>query len=198
MELLEDIPLIIFISAFFAIFCYFIIGTAILSIAGTKPQGTERGRKIILKSLYAFLVLLLVALVFFLVTYLVKKGEALKPPPASKDFPAPPFSIFPSGPEFVEIEGYYFSGPWSLRSLKEKNIFEGSEMSGLYAILCKRNGEYDTIYIGSMGRQEPDYQCWMDNCENKIENLYLAALQTNREGLLEKIIRRVSPPCPTK
>ena len=100
MSFLENIPFIIFNAAFFIIFIAFVFGAAVLVFSWRDPQKIERGRKIILKSLYALLILLLVALVFFLVSYLVKKGESLRPAPASKDFPQAPFSIFPPGPEF--------------------------------------------------------------------------------------------------
>ena len=100
MGFLENIPFIIFNAAFFIIFIAFVFGAAVLAFSRSDPQKIERGRKIILKSLYALLILLLVALVFFLVSYLIKKGEALRPAPASKDFPQAPFSIFPPGPEF--------------------------------------------------------------------------------------------------
>ena len=83
----ENIPFIIFNIAFFAILVAFVFGAFALFF--------RRREDIILKSLYALLVLLLVALVFFGVSYLVKKGQALKPAPASKEFPKPPFSIFP-------------------------------------------------------------------------------------------------------
>lgn len=100
MEILENIPFIIFNLVFFVIFLAFVFGSFVLLFGRAEQKKRERGENIILKSLYALLVLLIIVLVFFLVSYWVRKGQALRPPPASKEFPSPPFSVFPPGPEF--------------------------------------------------------------------------------------------------
>lgn len=104
MDFLENIPFIIFNASFFIILIAFVFGAVVLAFAWSNPQKIERGRKIILKSLYALLILLLVALVFFLVSYFLKRGEVLRPAPASEDFPQAPFPIFPPGPE-ISVPG---------------------------------------------------------------------------------------------
>lgn len=56
-------------------------------------------KKILLIFLYGLFMILLVVLVFFTVSYLLKKGEVFKPKPASGEFPASPVGEFPPGPE---------------------------------------------------------------------------------------------------
>ncbi|PIR72506.1 MAG: hypothetical protein COU42_01030 [Candidatus Nealsonbacteria bacterium CG10_big_fil_rev_8_21_14_0_10_36_24] len=202
-NIIENLPFIIFNLVFFVIFIFFLFGSFVWVFGKGEIQKIERGQKIILNSLYALFILLLVALVFFLGTYLLKKGEVLKPPLASQDFPSAPVSIAPVPPVFVEIGGSYFSGPWSLQELEKKNIFENTKISGLYTIMCKKNGDYGIIYIGRIGGEQINYQCWLENCENKIENLYMALLpissekfgRTEIEDLAQKIRNRVNPLC---
>jgi len=202
-NIIENLPFIIFNLVFFVIFIFFLFGSFVWVFGKGELQKIERGQKIILNSLYALFVLLLVALVFFLGTYLLKRGEVLKPPPASQDFPSAPVSITPAPPVFIEVGGFYFSGPWSLQEIEKKKIFETTKISGLYAILCKKNGDYGIIYIGRIGREQANFQCWPENCENKIENLYMALLsvspekfgRTEMENLAQKIKDRVNPPC---
>lgn len=180
-NIVENLPFIIFNLGFFIIFIFFLFGSFVWVFGKGEVQKIERGQRIILNSLYGLFVLLLVALVFFLGTYLLKKGEVLKPPPASEDFPSAPVSIVPPPPEFIEVGGSYFSGPWSLQELEEKNIFEGTKISGLYTILCKKNGDYGIIHIGRIGGEQTNYQCWLENCGNKIGNLYMAVLSMSAE-----------------
>lgn len=98
-DFLANLPLIIFSLGVFIVFVIFLFGGFILLSAGRDPQRIERGRRILLNSLYGLFVILLVALVFFAVSYLLKKGEVFKPKPASGEFPASPVGKFPPGPE---------------------------------------------------------------------------------------------------
>lgn len=202
-DIVENLPFIIFNLAFFVIFISFVFGMFVLAFGRGEVQKIERGQRIILKSLYSLLILLLVALVFFLGTYLLKKGEVLKPPPASQDFPSGPVSIAPPPPVFIEVGGSYFSGPWSLQELEEKKVFEDTKISGLYTILCKKNGDYGIIHIGKIEGEQTNYQCWLENCGNKIENLYMAVLSMSAEkfdraaieNLAGEIKNKVHPSC---
>ena len=197
MELINNIPFIIFNLVFFVIFISFVFGAVALLFSKGDFQKIEKGKRVILKSLYYLMALLLAALVFFAVSYLVKKGEALKPPPASEDFPLGPFSLAPPPPDFINVAGYYFSGPWLIeKAVSEKNIFRESELAGLYLILCKKNEEYDIIYIGVIGNEILDYQCWLENCQNSEENIYLAALKTDRgQEIMGEIKKQIDFPC---
>ena len=100
-------------------------------------------------SLYSLFILLLVVFVFFLVTYLLQRGKVLLPPEVPGEFPPSPALNLPAGPEFIEIDGLYFNGPWQL---KENNYID---KAALYAILCKVEKydkiDYDIIYIGETG-----------------------------------------------
>ena len=202
-NIVENLPFIIFNLVFFVIFIFFVYGAVVLLLGRADQQKTEKGERIILRSLYILFILLLVALVFFLGTYLLKKGDVLKPPPASEDFPSAPVSITPLPPEFIKVGGYYFSGPWSLKELEKKKVFENINISGLYTILCQKNGDYGIIYTGRIGGEQTNYQCWLENCGNKIENIYMAILEmsakkfdrTAMENLAREIKNKVKPPC---
>ena len=158
------------------------------------------GRKILLIFLYGLLIILLIILTFFLVTYLLKKGEVFKPKPASGEFPTPPLSGFPSAPQFIEIAGYYFEGPWSLIELQEKKVIKNPELYELYAILCKKEKydkiDYDIIYIGETGEEQVQEKCLLENCNQKAENLYIALFHTDdKNKVREYLNNQVNPVC---
>ena len=166
-----------------------------------QPIENFKGRRILLISLYCLFMILLVILAFFAVSYLLKKGEVFKPSPASGEFPASPIGDFPPAPQFIEISGYYFEGPWSLEILKEENIALISDLYGLYAILCKKDGEYDIIDIGKTGEEqtETQYSCWLEKCNQKVENFYIALLRAGDKNKIIEIIEylnnKVNPSC---
>lgn len=163
-----------------------------------QPIENFKDKRILLISLYGFFMILLIVLTFFAVSYLLKKGEVFKPSPASGEFPGSPLGDFPPAPQFIEIGGYYFEGPWSLEVLKEKNVVLSSDLSALYGILCKKDGEYDIIDIGETGEEQTQtqYNCWLEKCNQKVENLYLALLRTDdKNKVIEYLNNKVNPPC---
>lgn len=171
-DFLKNLPFYIFILVLFGIFSNFIRGGFILLKIGEEEE-IERGRRIILTSLYSLFVLLLITFVFFLVTYLLQQGEVLKPLPGPGGFPASPFGNFPPAPQFIKIGGYYFAGPFLL---SQNNSISSP---AVYSILCKTDEEYDIIYIGeTAGKskllQDKQYKCWVEECDNEIKNLYVA------------------------
>ena len=155
------------------------------------------GRKILLILFYIFLVILLIVSTFLLVTWLLQKGEVLRPPLASEEFPPEPLTMFPQPPEFIEIGDYYFSGPWTLETLKNISIPSSRNLFGLLAILCKRNEDYDIIYIGGTEQRNIDYECWAENCNQEIQNLYIAIFLTSSDPvkIKDKLNRRLNPVC---
>ena len=204
-DFLENLPLIIFTLAFFVIFVVFIFGGFVLLTAVRNIQRTERGRRILLNSLYALFITLLIALVFFSVTYLLKRGEVFRPQEIPGEFPPSPAANFPPPPQFIKIEKYYFTGPWLL---KEYDIIENPVV---LAIFCKRNEEYDIIYIGEMTGEKKqllagheEYGCWMEKCNQELKNLYLAIFETplekygstDRKEIREELINQFNPSCP--
>lgn len=163
----------------------------------------EKGSRILLNSLYSFLTVLIIALVFFSVSYFLRRGEILRPSPAPGEFPPSLAVNFPPPPQFINVDGYYFNGPWLLK----KNEF--IEKFALYLVLCKKNEEYDIIYIGQTeGREqlleEEQYKCWIENCEQSSKNLYLGVFPTpserygpgEREEIKEGLRTQINPPCP--
>lgn len=163
-----------------------------------QPIENFRGKRILLIFLYGLFMILVVVLVFFVVTYLLKKGQVFKPNPASGEFPASPIGDFPPAPQFIEIGGYYFEGPWSLETLNEKNIALFSDLYGLYAILCKKDGEYDIIDIRETNKEqtETQYNCRLEKCNQKVENLYIALLHTDdKNKVIEYLNNKVNPSC---
>lgn len=196
-------PFYLFSFALFVIFGLFLWGVFLTILAGRSEEVLKRGRKITLISLYCLFVVLLAVLVFFLVSYLVKKGDVFKPPVATGEFPSFPAVYFPPPPEFVIVGEYYFLGPWLL---KEYGAVAGPSV---YSILCKKNEEYDIMYVeetekGEQLLRNEQYKCWVENCSQGLSNLYLAVIQTppNRYTLTERkkikdsLIDQVNPPCP--
>lgn len=200
---LGKLPLLIFTLAFFIVFVLFLRAGFVVFRAGGDSQKLERGRKLLLDSLYGFFIILLIALVFFSVTYLLQKGEAFQPPEVLGEFPPLQNSNFPPPPQFIKIGRYYFNGPWLL---KKNNVIK--EVS-IYAILCKKNATYDIIYIDQTERTIPllaheEYKCWIENCAQKLEGLYLATFLTplkmfpfiEREKIKGELEKEINPPCP--
>lgn len=199
---LENLPLIVFTLAFFVIFIIFLFGGFVLLTAGRDVHRMERGRRALLNSLYALFIVLLIALVFFTVTYLLKRGEVLLPQETPGEFPASPAANFPTPPQFIKIENYYFTGPWLL---KDNNLIE---KPAVYSILCKRNEEYDIIYVGETERREQllrhvEYRCWLENCNQKFKDLYLGIFEApseiynsaDRKEIREELINQLNPSC---
>lgn len=160
-------------------------------------------KKILLISVFGFSLILLVVFTVFLVSFLLRKGEVFKPPQSSEEFPPSPAANFPPAPQFINIAGLYFSGPLSADSLKEQSSIYSSGLYGLYTVLCKKNGEYDIIYLGETGREEPEQKCLLENCQQNSKNLYFAFLWTPKESyvynnkgeILKFLLQQVKPIC---
>ena len=155
------------------------------------------GKKILSVLLYIFFVALLIVLTFLLVTWLLQKGEVLRPPSPSEEFPPGPLTTFPQPPEFMEIGDYYFSGPWTLETLKNINISSNRDFFGLLAILCKRNEEYDIIDIVGTEQGNVDFECWAESCNQEVQNLYMAVFLASSDPvkIKDKLNRRLNPVC---
>ncbi len=162
------------------------------------------------KSLFIFIaaLLLFLAVVFAVlgVSFLLKKGEALKPAQSSGEFPPSPALNFPGPPQFFNIAGLYFAGPMSLDLVKEQSAVYYSQSYGLYAVLCKKEENYDIIYLGQTGQQEPEQKCLLENCQQDEEALYFAFLWTpkespvynNKSQVLEFLREQIKPACLSK
>lgn len=147
--------------------------------------------------LYIIFVISLILLTVFLVTWLLKEGDVLLPPPATEEFPPGPLTTFPQSPEFIEIGDYYFSGPWTLEALENISIPSNRDLFALFAVLCKRNEDYDIMYIGGTEQRDVDYECWMENCNQEVQNLYVAVFlaSSDPERIKDNLNRRLNPIC---
>lgn len=203
MSIFENLPIFIFLLAFFIVFVIFFFGGFVILNAGIDIQKIERGRRILLNSLYTLFTTLLIVFVFFLVSYLLQRGEVLKPPEVPGEFPPSLAAGFPPAPQFIEIGEYYFDGP---RSLKKNNVMD---RAGVFTILCKKNGEYDIIYIGGNEKtsrllKHDQYRCWLENCNQEIKNLYLAVFwmptdkydYVARKEFKKELEEQIKPVCP--
>lgn len=89
----EDLPLVIFGTAFSIICLIFALG-ALLLVFTKDIKKVEKGRKIVIKSIYGFSAILLASIVFFSISYFLEK-----PAQEKGEIPPAPVSSFPPGPE---------------------------------------------------------------------------------------------------
>ena len=212
-DLFKNLPLLIFVAILCIIFVLFLWGVSLLTLAGARKQRIARARNIILSSLYCFFVFLIVFLVFLLVTSFLEKGKVFLPPQASGDFPYSPITQFPPSPQFTKIENYYFSDP---SALNKYSFFKGPL---IYSILCKKKENYDSsllakgegydiIYVEELEGESDlskheQYKCWLENCNENLNNLYLVSFLTPKEKYDKKqrqqieidLRSQIDPPC---
>ncbi len=201
LDFISNIPLLVFVFLFLIIFILFLQAGFTLLRAGGDPEKIRRGREILLTAFYGFFVILLIVLVFYLVSYFLKKGEALQPKETAGEFPASPAIDFPPPPEFIKIDKYYFNGPWLLKKYNTINNLS------IYAILCKKNDKYDIIFIEEAEKDKllsnEKYSCWVEKCDKNSNNLYTAVFQGSKEkyNLMEmkrikgELIKEINPSC---
>jgi len=197
---LSSLPLYAFGFVLFIVFIMF-IRSGFNLLRASSHEKVEEGRRSVLTALYALFSLLIIILVFLSMTYLLRKGEALKPKQVEGEFPASPVGIFPPPPDFIDIKDYYFSGPYKLT--QESTVVRSS----IYALLCKTaDDNYDIIGLESNGEkatnlsQADQIECWAKNCG---ENLYYAVLETpknqyeinEKKRILDFLIKETNPVC---
>lgn len=155
------------------------------------------GKKILSVLIFVFFVILLSVLTFLLVTWLLQRGDVLRPPTPSEEFPPGPLTTFPQPPEFIEIGDYHFSGPWTFETLKNINIPSNGNFFALVAVLCKRNEEYDIMDIVGIGQKNVDIECWAESCNQEAQNLYVAVFLASSDPvkIKDKLNRRLNPVC---
>lgn len=157
-----------------------------LVLARGETKRMEKARRLLTIAFLLLFTILLLVFIFYLANYLFKEKEIPPAPEESSEFPPPwHLSPFPPAPELIQIGRYYFKGPLFLQ------INHSIEEPVIYAILCKRNEEYDTIYIekttGIKLLEHSQYKCWLENCDEKFTNLYLAFFPTPEGYDIEKI-----------
>lgn len=200
-DLITNLPLIFFGLCFVIDFILFLwAGITLLKAEGNMLK-VEKGRKLLSNAFVVLFLILLVMVVFYLISYFLREGKVFQPSPESSgEFP-PPLHIgsFPPAPEFMTIGKYHFTGPWPLSGNQRIRDI------AVTAVLCKKNGEYDIIYIGSASgdklMRHQEYSCWLENCD---KNLYLAILYTpyeiyeatKKQAIEIELNEQIKPPCP--
>jgi len=202
-DLLSNLPLLFFGFCFLIDFVLFIWAGITLLKAEGKIQKIEKGRKLLSNAFVVLFLILLVMIVFYSISYLLKKGKVFQPTPeASGEFPPPlHIEVFPPAPEFIDIGKYYFTGPWPLSA--DQRIVN----TAISAVLCKKNGEYDILYIGDATgdklMRHGQYSCWLENCNKSTKNLYIAIFWTplekydaiKTEEIKIELNNQINPPC---
>ncbi len=195
-DIIANLPAVIFALLFFVSFVLCLRGGIIL--LRRRPEKMEKGRKLLIRGIIFFFIIALVALVFYLVSYLLQTWYLSKAKKGIGEFPASASVNFPSSPEFLKIEGHYFRGPYSLNDtgfIEEKCV---------YAVLCPKEEGYDKIYIGEGSRiylkDSIRKACWLENCDRDLEvailwtpiNSYSPA---EAKSIRKSIEEKVNPPC---
>jgi len=161
------------------------------------------GRKILIRLFYAISAVLLIVAVFFLVLWILDVANRSRPIKDAGEHPGSPVSTnVPLAPQVIKITNSYFNGPFSLQ---DNNDINGG---AVFLILCKKNEDYDIIYVGEteMGLQlsnDIEYGCWINSCGD-INNLYVAIFWTPyetysahyRQSLKTLIEQANNPACP--
>lgn len=201
-DIFSNLPWLILAFCFLVIFILFFWSFIALLRTRDIPEKVERGREILFTAISGFFITLVIALIFLLVTFLLREGEVLKPQLVSGEFPGSQAINFPPSPQFIKISQYYFNGPGLLKDSK------AASESFIYSILCKQNDQYDILYINGGGRRtqflkNPQYSCWLGKCNRNLKNLYIAFLATtedkygkiSKDELIQKLVSELNPPC---
>jgi len=182
--LFNYLPIFVLLMGFLAVLAIFIFGIFILLKSGGNVLEKQRARNFILKSFYWLIAVCASALVFFLVTYLIKKGEVFLPPQASGDFPAAPISgALPPQPEFFNVDGYYFSAPLVIKSM---SVVPGP---AFFAVLCKTGERYGIIQVGSANKGNQaqlaindNYKYWLSACQDNVDNIFISVFSFSSQS----------------
>jgi hypothetical protein len=199
----EDLNIIINLPVMFFGIC-FIISVLFFIWAGfrlvrarkegiTDEEKLARANKSLSTAFFCLLGLLLVMGVFFGVSALLKKGDVFNAPDAGNEIPGSPAYGFPPAPNYVKVANYYFNGPLLLKNYSTI----GAPIT--YAILCKKNDNYDIININTGYKVQllklPDYKCWLDNCNNNLNDIYIGVFRPRSEEIKESLIIQLNPVC---
>jgi len=172
-DIISNLPLIFLFVVSLVVFILFMWGGIILLRANKDSEKIQKGRDILHLAFWGFLFLILSVLIFYVVSYFIKKGDIFEPIPV-EDFPPSPAANFPPAPKFIEIGGYYFNGPFAINKFNKINSL------ALYAVFCKKNENYDIIFINTTSKEDllksGSYKCWLKGCDNNKNNLYIAVL----------------------
>lgn len=159
---------------FLAIFFFFLAGVAVYGEFLIRRGRAETGFGISSFSFKVISTLFIIALIFFLTGIIFIKEE---PEREIIGLPRSPAEGYPPPPDFIEMAGYYFSGPWKMG---EEKISEDM----IFVVFCREDGRYKALSAEPRTMETSlerhfQYSCWMENC--KKENLYIAVLPVEEE-----------------
>lgn len=198
-DLLANLPAIFFAFCFFINFIIFSWGGIVLLLAKGDQYKIEKGKKLFNWAFTILFIILLLLAVFFIISYLLQQGEVFKVSgQASEEFP-PSYhlGVFPPEPQFINIEGYNFTGPF------EVDLMDRITELAIFAVFC----DDKLLYIGDNIRSAPalnqNYSCWLENCGNQKKNIRIAFLWTpadkydpiEKTDIKNKINKNLNPPC---
>lgn len=200
-DILRNLPLIVFGLGFVINLVIFLLAGFKLLRANGDMLKVEQGRKTLSNAFIMLFLILVVMISFYFISFLLRQGKVFQPKPSSEgEFPPTSYlESFPESPEFIDLKGYNFNGPW------EFNADDRVEDIGITAILCQRGEEYDTIYIGDATgdklMRHDQFICWRESCNTK---LYIAVMRTaldtydasERNQIELKLNEEFNPPCP--
>ncbi len=188
---MENIPLIILVIFGFLDFILFNWAVMLLLFAKKDQNTAIKGRNSLIAAFGLLFLILIILLIFYLAGFFSKQSE--------QEFPSSAhLEDLPSGPEFIKLGNYYFSGPLLLK--------DGVNESAIYAVLCKKDGEYSIMYINETSGENllrhEQYNCWFDKCSSS-KNLYLGLLITpsdlydseRKKEIRFDLKQKISPPC---
>ncbi len=179
-EIIFSFLILIFLIAFFWI---------IKILYYTEGVDLEKKKK----NIVFLTIVIIVILVPYLVSLLLQKGERMRPLEIL-EVEQPEFLVeFPPNPSFVEIEDYYFAGPWQINERYQESP------GALWIVLC----ENDIIGTGFFFPDNPVFtseqrQCFLTECSNP----YYATLPIFKDGqipgaekLFNYLINKFNPQC---
>lgn len=167
-KIYENLPFIFLGGAF--LFSFILLAASILIVFFSKDSlKKDRGRKMLIGSLYGLLIVLLVSIIFFFFIWILNRNA--QKPENIGDYPVSLTSPYlPPAPETIKVSELYFNGPFLLKNNNRVND------PALFSIFCRKEGKYVMLYIGETGggyfTYDPEYKCWTENCE--YDNLYTA------------------------
>ena len=205
----KNIPFFLLALGGLAVFILFSTGFAIIRKSGDNTEERRKGRKILAYSIYGFFIVVLAGLSFLTFNYFLGKWSLPKAISNPNNLPSSPIvANYVPPPHFLKIKNYFFNGPWPLKS----NNFVSGNL--LYAILCRENNKYAIIYLGKSDKTEEtinllkskEYNCWLDNCQGKLKNLYISFYKDyskkytsfEADKNLNYLKKEIKLPCPEK
>jgi len=207
-NIIQDIPLIIFATIFTIALFVFIIG-GIVYLVFRDPEKKASGKRALIRSIYWFFAFILLALVYFGLTWFLNQ-DSQPATHAGGEFPMSPVSDnFPPAPKTITIAGIDFNGPFLLDNVIYNEI---KDQRVIFLIFCKKGEDYDIIYMGDMDRgkaykkykllEHQEYPCWLNSCQDYMD-LYVAIYYLNPEtgGLIKPELQETlsnifEPLCP--